>query len=172
MYKLEGLHQAKPEDVFLELLFGEQILLWGIRIWVSSYRNDLNTQNLLHLAYTHAGVPCAHIELNTMMEMITVAGHGVIDIYCPSCMKISADEMRLIAAIAAWQHGSCKHDGDIYLECWAKPATLRILRPTAQLLATTLKDGGLLIRPRPWSLSPFLLSRQRPYNDLQSVTIH
>jgi hypothetical protein len=172
MNELEGHHPARPEDAFLELLFGEQILLWGIRIWVSSYRNDSNTHNLIHLAYTHAGVPSAHIELNTVMEMITAAGNGIMDIFCPSCIKISADEMRLMAAIAAWQHGSCKYDGDIYLECWAKPATLRILRPTAKLLAKTFKDGGLLIRPRPWSISPFLPSRQSTYTSFQPVTIH
>ena len=164
--------QAKPEDAFLELSFGEQILLWGIRIWVSSYRNDSNAQNLLRLAYTHAGAPNAHTELDTMMEMITAAGYGVMDVRCPSCIKISTDEMRLMAAIAAWQHGSGQYDGDIYLEYWAKPATLRILRPAARTLAKALKEGGLLIRPRPWSLSPLLPSRQNTSNKLQHVTIH
>jgi len=172
MNKLDSLNQAKPEDAFLELLFGEQILLWGVRVWVSSYRNDLNAQNLLRLAYTHTGTPNAHTELDAMMEIITTAGYGVMDVLCPSCLKISADEMRLMAAIAAWQHGFSQHDGDIYLECWAKPATLRILRPTAQLLAKTLKEGGLLIRPRPWSLSPLIRRQQITNIRLHSVTIH
>ena len=163
---------AKPEDVFLELSFGEQMLLWGIRIWVTSYKNDLDTQNLLNLAYSHAGVPRAHVALDTMMEIITTNGYGVMDIRCPSCINISADEMRLIAAIAAWQNGSSPNDGDIFLEFWVKPAALRIMRPIARMLAKELKDGGLLIRPRALMHSSLLLSRQNTGNKMQSVTIH
>lgn len=171
MNKLERLPHPKPEDVFLELSFGEQMLLWGIRIWVRSYKNDLDTQNLLHLAYSHAGVPRAHVALDTMMEIITTNGFGVMDVGCPNCLNISADEMRLMAAIAALQHGS-QHDGDIYLKFWVKPAALRIMRPVARMLAEELKDGGLLIRPRLWMLSSLLLSRQDTDNKMQSVTIH
>ena len=172
MSRREEIPKAKPEDEFLELPFGEQILLWGIRIWVRSYRDDSNIQNLLHIAYSRAGVPSAHTGLDTMMEMIIANGYGVMEVRCPSCTKISADEMRLMAAIVAWQHGSSSDDGDIYLECWAKPATLRILRPAAQLLAKALKDGGLLIRPRPWSLSPLLPSKPNVSIHMHSIAIH
>jgi len=172
MSRHEKTPRAKPEDEFLELPFGEQILLWGVRVWVRSYRNDSNVQNLLHIAYSRAGVPSAHTGLDALMEMIIANGYGVMEIRCPSCTKISADEMRLMAAIAALQHGSNLNDGDIYLECWAKPATLRILRPVAQLLAKALKDGGLLIRPRPWSLSPHLSNKSNISSDMHSIAIH
>ena len=172
MNKLERIPQPKPGDAFLELSFGEQLFLWGIRIWVSGYRNDTNIQDMLRLAYTHAGVPKAHTELNTMMEMITTGGYGVMDVRCPSCIKVSDDELLLMSAIAAWQHGSSPHDGDIYLECWAKPATLRTLRPIARTLATVLREGGVLVRQRPWSLNLFSPRRQSTRNELQSVTIH
>ena len=172
MNKLERTPHAKPSDEFLELSFGEQLFLWGIRIWVSGYRNDTNVHNMLRLAYTHAGVPKAHTELNTMMEVITTAAFGVMDVRCPSCTKVSDDELLLMSAIAAWQHGSSPHDGDIYLECWAKPTTLRILRPIARTLAIVLRDGGVLIRPRPWSLNLPSPSRQNTRNRFQSVTIH
>jgi hypothetical protein len=172
MRKLERTPHTKPEDVFLELPFGEQILLWGIRIWVCSYKNNSNAQNVLRLSFANVGIPSAHTELDAMMGIITVAGYGILDVRCPSCVKISADEMRLMAAIAAWQHGISQHDGDIYLECWARPATLRILRTPARLLAKSLKKGGLLIRPRPWSLSPLLPNRQSASIRLQSDTIH
>ncbi len=172
MRKLERTPHAKPEDVFLELLFGEQILLWGIRIWVCSYKNNSNAQNILRLAYTNVGIPRAHTELDAMMGIITAAGYGILDVRCPSCVKISADEMRLMAAIGALQHGISQHDGDIYLECWAKPATLRMLRTPARLLAKALKKGGLSIRPRPWSLSPLSPNRQSVNIGLQSGTIH
>ena len=172
MSRLEKTPTAKPNDAFLELPFEEQILLWGIRVWVRNYRNDSNSQNLLHIAYSRAGVPSAHTGLDTMMEMITSNGYGVMEVRCPSCTKISSDEMRLMAAIAACQHGSSLNDGDIYLKCWAKPATLRILRPAAQLLAKALKDGGLLIRPRPWSLSPPPPIKSNVSTHLHSVAIH
>ena len=172
MNKLERTPHAKLGDAFLELSFGEQLFLWGIRIWVSGYRNDANAQDMLCLAYTHAGVPKAHAKLNAMMEMITTAGFGVMDVRCPSCIKVSDDELLLMSAIAAWQHGSSPHDGDIYLECWVKPATLRVLRPIARTLATVLRDGGVLFQRRPWSLNLLSTSRQRTRNELQGVTVH
>ena len=172
MNKLESKPPAKSGDAFLELSFGEQIFLWGIRLWVSGYKNDINVQDTLRLAYTHAGVPEAHTELNTLMEMITIAAFGVMDVRCPSCIKVSDDELLVMSAIAAWQHGLSLYDGDIYLECWAKPATLRILRPTARKLATILKQGGVLIRPRPWSLKLLSPIRQSTRNELHSVTMH
>ena len=172
MNKLERTSHAKSGNVFLELSFGEQIFLWGIRIWVSGYRNDTNVQDMLRLAYTHAGVPRAHIVLNTMMEIITISGSGVMDVRCPTCIKVSDDEMLLMSAIAAWQHGSSPCAGDIYLGSWAKPASLRILRPVAQTLATILKEGGVLIRPRPWSLNLLSPSRQSTRNEVQPITIH
>jgi hypothetical protein len=127
---------------------------------------------MLRLAYSNIGIPNAHKELDAMMGIITTAGYGTLEVRCPGCVKISADEMRLMAAIAAWQHGSNEHDGDIYLECWARPATLRILRPPARLLAKALKEGGLSIRTRPWSLRPLLPNRQGANIQLQSFTIH
>ena len=89
------IHSAKPEDIFTELPFGEQILLWGVRIWVNGHKNNSNIQTLLRSAYTYAGVPKAHAGLETMMEMITTAGCGVMEVRCPSCSKISYDEHRL-----------------------------------------------------------------------------
>jgi hypothetical protein len=163
---------AKLSDTFSELLFGEQILLWGVRIWVSGHKNSSNIQELLRSAYSHAGVPRAHAALDTMMEMITTAGYGIMDVRCPSSSKISDDEHRLMAAIAAWQHGTVLCDGDAYLECWAKPAILRILRPVARMLAQALKEGSILIRPRPWSLQPLIAENENAYNELQSATIH
>ena len=166
------IHSAKPEDIFTELPFGEQILLWGVRIWVNGHKNNSNIQTLLRSAYTYAGVPRAHAGLETMMEMITTAGCGVMDVRCPSCSKISYDEHRLMAAIAAWQHGKGPYDGDIFLQCWAKPAILRILRPVARMLAEALKEGGVVIRPRPWSLHQISNESQSINSDLHSVTIH
>ena len=80
--------------------------------------------------------------------------------------------MRLMSAIAALQHRSGSHDGDIFLECWARPTTLRILRPVTQMLAKALTKRGLLIRQRPWTLRPFLLNRHITRVELQSTTIH
>ena len=116
MNKTDQMAPAKPEDKFTELSFGEQILLWGVRIWVSGHKNSSNIQKLLRSAYSYAGVPKAHASLHTMMGMITTAGYGVMEVRCPSCSKISDDEHRLMAAISAWQHGSGQCDGDIYLE--------------------------------------------------------
>ncbi|MBH89307.1 MAG: hypothetical protein CMF71_03620 [Magnetovibrio sp.] len=172
MNNLEKVPQAQPEDTFLELKFGEQMLLWGFRIWVCGYKKDLNTNNLIHLAYAQAGIPSAQIALDSIMTLITANGSGVMDVRCPSCTEISADEMRLMGTISALQSASSSNAGDIYLECWAKPATLRMLRPVTQMLANVLKEGGMFIRPRPWSLALHLPSRNLTSTIMHPITIH
>ena len=131
--------------------FGEQLFLWGIRMWVRSYNEGANIHNILHNGFKLAGVPTALGALDAMMGIFATSGHGSIDIRCPQCTEVSLDEHRIMGAIAVLQETDQPSDGDAYLSCWVQPATLRVLRGPASQLAGIMKQGGLMIRARPWA---------------------
>ena len=65
--------------------------------------------------------------------------------------SISIDEHRIIGAFAAYQSSENHTNGDEYLSLWLPPASLRIARDSAFKLANSFYDGGLMLRPRPWT---------------------
>ena len=131
--------------------FGEQLFLWGIRMWVRSYNEGANIHNILHNGFKLAAVPTALGALDAMMGIFVTSGHGIIDIRCPKCTEVSLDEHRIMGAIAVFQHTDQSSDDDAYLSCWLPPAALRILRTPISQLADIMKNGGLIIRARPWA---------------------
>lgn len=131
--------------------FGEQLFLWGIRMWVRSYNEGANIHNILHNGFKLAGVPTALGALDAMMGIFATSGHGIIDIRCPKCTEVSLDEHRIMGAIAVLQHTDQPSDGEAYLSCWLPSAALRIVRGPSSQLADIMKQGGLMIRARPWA---------------------
>lgn len=56
-----------------------------------------------------------------------------------------------MGAIAVLQYTDQPSDGEAYLSCWLPSAALRILRDPSSQLAGIMKQGGLMIRARPWA---------------------
>ena len=138
---------------FATLLFGEQLILWGVRMWVRAFTQDANIQSVLRNGFKLANAADAHPALDAMMTIFSSAGYGTMDIRCPQCTEISPDEHRILAALAAWQREPESRDGEAYLRCWLPTAGLRLVREPMQHLAITLAGVGLMIRPRPWVLN-------------------
>ena len=92
--------------------FGEQLFLWGIRMWVRSYNKGANIHNVLHNGFKLAGVPTALGALDAMMGIFATSGHGIIDIQCPNCTEVSLDEPRIMGAIAVLQQTDQPSDGE------------------------------------------------------------
>ena len=134
-----------------DLPFGEQLFLWGIRMWVRAHNKGTNIHNILQNGFKLAGVPTALSALDTMMWIFTTSGRGVMDIRCPQCTEISLDEHRLMGAIAVLQLTEKVSDSDAYLTFWMPSTALRILRGPTSQLADAMKKSGLIIRARPWA---------------------
>ena len=151
MTRISSTNQAVMAIALSDLPFGEQLFLWGIRMWVRAHNNGTNIHNILHNGFKLAGVPTALGALDAMMGIFATSGRGVMDIRCPNCTEVSLDEHRIMGAIAVLQHTDQTSDSDAYLSCWIPPAALRILRGPTSQLTDIMKQGGLMIRARPWA---------------------
>ena len=138
-------------SVYSDLPFGEQLVLWGVRMWTKAFNQGSNSNDIIQKGFRLAGVPESYISLDTIMHIIATSGEGIIDIRCTGCSSISIDEHRIIGAFAAYQSSENHTNGDEYLSLWLPPASLRIARGSAFKLANSFYDGGLMLRPRPWT---------------------
>jgi len=144
-------HAAMASN-FAALPLGEQLILWGLRMWVKAYTQGENIQDTLRNGFKLAGAPAAHPALDAMMTVFSTVGRGAMDIRCPQCTDISADEHRILGAIAACQSTLDSHAGDAFLDCWMPPTALRVVREPIHQLAMALREARLMVRPRPWAL--------------------
>jgi hypothetical protein len=131
---------------FMELPFGEQLMLWGMRLWMRGFRDGTPDQTILRTGFKLAGVPDAHPALDSLMTVITTAATETIDIRCPECRDISTDEHLLMDVIAGLQ--SPGSGGSTLFACRLPPTARRAGMELAGLLAAVFSGAGLRIRPR------------------------
>ena len=140
-------------SVYSDLPFGEQLVLWGLRMWAKAFNEDTNISGVLREGFRLAGVQNAFGFLDSIMYVFATAGRGTMDIRCPGCSKISIDEHRILGAVASYQSVDTLAVSDPYLSLWLPTTALRIVREPTMQLASILKKGGLILRPRPWALN-------------------
>ncbi|NQV98771.1 MAG: hypothetical protein HQ483_03655 [Rhodospirillales bacterium] len=142
------LKSANPAPELDNLLFGERLLLWGIRLWVAGYRDGENVQEILRHGFKLAGLSQVHFALDDLMHLIATSATEPVDIRCPKCVGTSADEHLLLGVIAAWQEGRGKDQGTALLSTWLPMAAVRFAQPAASAIARAMADRGLPIRSR------------------------
>ncbi|MAN79963.1 MAG: hypothetical protein CMM77_00685 [Rhodospirillaceae bacterium] len=133
-------------STFLDLPFGEQLMLWGIRLWMRGFHDASPDQTILRTGFKLAGVPDAHSVLDGLMTVITTAATDTIDIRCPDCPDISVDEHLLMDVIAGLQ--SPGSGGSTLFACRLPPTARRAGMELAGHLAALFSGAGLWIRPR------------------------
>ena len=170
--EMKSTERIKIPAEFADIPFGEQLILWAVRIWVQALQKEANAQSVLRTGFSHVGAPEAHPALDDLMTIISNSAQCSIDIRCPKCPSISPDEQKLLGAIAAWQHGRHPSFADSFLCAWIPPSALRIARTPVSQLATALQDVGLTIRSR----KPIKLEAVREISeDIEegrTVTVH
>lgn len=142
---------AEP-STFIELPFGEQLMLWAMRLWMRGLRDGMPDQTILRTGFKLAGVPAAHAALDGLMTVLTTTATGAIDIRCPHRADISADEHQLMDVIAGLQ--SPGRGGSTLFACRLPPAARRTGMELAGHLATVFSSAGLMIRPRRHAHNP------------------
>ena len=159
-------------SVYSDLPFGEQLVLWALRMWSKAFTQDANISHILREGFRLAGVPDAFGFLDSIMYVFATVGRGVLDIRCPACSEISIDEHRILGAIAVYQYGDPRINSDPYLRYWLRPTALRIIQEPTIKLANALKKGNLIIRPRPWTLTMSIESSGISARTSEYQTIH
>ena len=136
--------------VYSELPFAEQLVLWGIRMWVRAFNHGDNNHSVLKKGFSLAGVAEAYGALDAVMYILSRLGQGVVDIKCPCCSEITFDEHRIIGAVAACQHDENYASRNAYLSRWLTPAASQMGYLRVFEFANVLKKGGLILNLRVW----------------------
>ncbi len=165
-------HHFSMPSVYSELPFGEQLVLWAIRMWAKALNEDANISDVLRQGFRLAGVQDAFGFLDSIMYVLATAGNGVIDVRCPGCSEISADEQHIMGAIAVYQYDTGVTHSDPYLCFWLPPTALRIVREPTMKLAKALKKGGLVLRSRSWILTVSTDKLNVRNTSFESQTVH
>lgn len=169
MKNLRGI--TNPAE-FSDLPFGEQLLLWGVRLWVRALKDEANAHDALNHGFKLAGAPGAHLALNGLMTVIATMASGNIDIRCSHCKEISEDEHLLMGAIAARQFGRSDREAGAFISHWFSDGYLpHTFNPTAAL-ASDLKKAGLWVRQRCLTEQSSVPDNNQNDNTEISATLH
>ncbi len=130
------------------LSFGERLLLWSIRMWVSGYKDGANVQNMMQHSFELAGLPDLYADFDDVMYLIATTATEDITIWSPDCLYVSDDEHLLLGVVAAWQQGQGKDQGTALLSTWLPMAAIRFAQPSLSKIATTMANQNMVIPSR------------------------
>ena len=163
---------ASLAAVYSELPFGEQLVLWGIRMWVRAFNQGDNNHSVLQKGFSLAGVAEAYGALDAIMDVLSQSGQGVVDIRCTCSSEISFDEHRIIGALAACQYEKHYSSRDAYLSVWLPPAASLTAYLHVFELANVLKKGGLMLNLRVWARDLSFESEFQGFGITHSQLVH
>ena len=138
---------APVESEFHQLPFSEQFLLWAIRQWVKTYKNEGDLHATLHEGFCVAGIEDGYLAIDELLTIFSVAAVTRIDVRCPHCTCISPDEQMFIGLVAAFQRSDLA-EARKFLELWLSPTGIRTAHRPAARLARAMALGRLILRPR------------------------
>jgi hypothetical protein len=83
---------------------------------------------------------------DTLMRLVVATGHRVLDVRCPPCPGLGADEVAFLAML----HGAQAHPagGDGMLGAWLPPGAVRAARPFLAQFAAAMAARGLWLPER------------------------
>lgn len=144
----------RPHDAGIqvtELDFPAQFLLWGMRMWLKAWREQgagptpVNAfRGIAGEGFLRAGVPQALDFVDDIFQAIAAGALRQVDLRCPPCAYVSADEALLLGAVAASQR---KQHGIAWAALGAllPPAAARGALPSLISLAVTLQGARLVL---------------------------
>lgn len=139
--------QFNSSPAFLELPFGEQLTLWGMRCWVADKRGGGEVSATLEWAYHLVGACDAADDLSAFLGIVLATAHSPVDVRAPAQPTISDDEHLLLGAAGAAQHGR-RDEMLAALSWWLPPAGLRLAEAPLHRYAMALHHRQLSIRRR------------------------
>ena len=163
-----GLIEDRPHDAGIrvrELDFPGQFLVWGMRAWLMAWRQSGAVQDaaqgggagaplaapnayrgIAGEGFLRAGVPQAMELIDDIFQALAAAALRQIDLRCPHCAYLSADEALLLGAVAASQR---RQHGIAWAALCAllPPAAARGALPALVSLALLLKEAKLVMAP-------------------------
>ncbi len=136
----------KPETgtAFQELPFAGQLLVWGMRHWVTALKSGQDFATLTCDGFARFGLGRVGATLDDLFQIIAVSAARQIDIRCVKCRQVSEDEVLLLEGIGAAQKGELPLAYAGLLEI-LPPAAARHAMPSLISLAKLTAHEGLLL---------------------------
>ncbi len=138
-----------PVQVFHDLSFSSQLVLWAARMWVRARTGEGHIHTLLRDSFRLAGAREAHVALDGVLTILDATSAKPIEFRRPECKKVSVDELRLLCILAVLQ--SDKEDGAarFLLSAWIPPAAARLAVEQGRAMADILFKAGHAIASPP-----------------------
>jgi hypothetical protein len=129
---------------FETLPFTAQLLVWGMRQWVSALKSGGDFASLTGDGFAQFGLGDAGQALDDLFQVVAVSARRQIDIRCVKCRFVSEDEILLIDCLGAAQEGQFSLAYAGLLEI-LPPAATRHVMPTLIAMAKFFSHAGLAI---------------------------
>jgi hypothetical protein len=124
-----------------ELCFGEQILVWGTRAWLTGPGGRARVCCELTRAMGEAEGRATAAALGGMLAVFNSAALRTLYIGPMSCRMVWPDEERILAAIR-YLHAGSRFAAERVLEKVLPPAAQRLALERAEVLARRLAEAG------------------------------
>lgn len=135
-------------EKFFDLPLSEQLIVWGVRLWVHGAKEGVNVHELLADGFEKSGARGGCSSLDRLMTVLSVSAIDTIDVRCTKCENVSPDEHRILGVLASWQCTGIGDHADTLFEKILTPTGVRHARQPAGDLAQSMKFAAMLIRPR------------------------
>lgn len=137
-------HHDDTGRSFEQLPFAGQLLLWGIRHWVTALKTRQDFAAMTGDGFDQFGLGSAGQALDELFQVIAVSASRQIDIRCVKCRQVSEDEALLLDCLAAAQEERFPLAYAGILEI-LPPAAARHAMPTVISLAKIFAHAGLTL---------------------------
>lgn len=157
---------ALPDDPD-RLDLPEQFVLWAARQWVAVHNGQPGARARLAEGFACAYVDDARAPFERLMETMAAALRRAVDMRCPRCRALSADEALFLRIVAAAQHGRADIARAGLCELLA-PAGARLALDLVLDVADRLLLGGVRLPVR----QPYLPVRAASFRHPLTATVH
>jgi hypothetical protein len=139
-----GAHHDGTERLFEQLSFAGQLLVWGMRHWVTALKTQRDFAAMTGDGFDQFGLGAAGQSLDELFKTIAVSAVRQIDVRCVKCSRISEDEALLLDCLAAAQESRLPLAYAGILEI-LPPAAARHAMPCLISLAKIFAHAGLML---------------------------
>lgn len=124
----------------------ERLIVWACRYWLACRRARRDPMPLLRDVFGDNGARDAALSVDAVLRILGAAADRAVELRCTACPRLSADEMCLLAAVAALQQGA-QTTARALLEGWLVPRLAEMALVPLRGLALLLAQAGLAL---PW----------------------
>ncbi|MFD2181215.1 hypothetical protein [Rhodoplanes azumiensis] len=141
------LGDESPVDRFAALDVAEQLVVWGCRSWVVAMREGRCPVAVLRPSFARAGAADATLSLDALLRVTARMAVRRFEVRCRKCPQLSADELRLVAAVAVAQQDDIVGTR-ARLAGWLDPEGIAFALAPVRGLATLFAQAGLILPVR------------------------